>query len=88
MGEDRSRYDREDPAATTQRHLRPRWRSRRWPTARRLPRWRKSTTCISNQVTQWRRQLLECAAGVFGGAAAPEAPAVDLKALHAKIGQL
>ncbi|WP_443083638.1 IS3 family transposase [Variovorax sp. WDL1] len=41
-----------------------------------------------NQVTEWRRQLLERAAGVFGGTAAPEAPAVDLKALHAKIGQL
>jgi hypothetical protein len=41
-----------------------------------------------NQVTEWRRQLLERAAGVFGAAATPEAPAVDLKALHAKIGQL
>ena len=41
-----------------------------------------------NQVTEWRRQLLERAAGVFGGATATEAPAVDLKALHAKIGQL
>ena len=41
-----------------------------------------------NQVTEWRRQLLERAAGVFGGAAEPAQPAVDLKALHAKIGQL
>ena len=41
-----------------------------------------------NQVTEWRRQLLERAADVFGGAAAPEHPPVDLKALHAKIGQL
>lgn len=41
-----------------------------------------------NQVTEWRRQLIERAAGVFGAAAAPEAPPVDLKALHAKIGQL
>ena len=41
-----------------------------------------------NQVTEWRRQLIERAAGVFGGAAASEAPPVDLKALHAKIGQL
>lgn len=41
-----------------------------------------------NQVTEWRRQLMERAAGVFGVAAAAEAPAVDLKALHAKIGQL
>jgi transposase-like protein len=41
-----------------------------------------------NQVTEWRRQLLERAAGVFGGASEPAQPAVDLKALHAKIGQL
>lgn len=42
-----------------------------------------------NQVTEWRRQLVERAAGVFGGATpAAEAPAVDVKALHAKIGQL
>ncbi|MCC6144073.1 MAG: IS3 family transposase, partial [Candidatus Hydrogenedentes bacterium] len=34
------------------------------------------------------RQLMERAAGVFGGAVAPEAAPVDLKALHAKIGQL
>jgi transposase-like protein len=39
-----------------------------------------------NQITTWRSQLLEGAAGVFGGSAA--APAVDLKELHAKIGQL
>ena len=41
-----------------------------------------------NQVTEWRRQLIERAAGVFGGATASQAPPVDLKALHAKIGQL
>jgi transposase-like protein len=40
-----------------------------------------------NQVTEWRRQLLERAANVFG-AATPTEPSVDLKALHAKIGQL
>jgi len=42
----------------------------------------------ANQVTEWRRELIERAAGVFGGAAAPETPPVDLKELHAKIGQL
>jgi transposase len=43
----------------------------------------------ANQVTEWRRQLLERAAEVFGaGGAMPAEPAVDLKALHAKIGQL
>ncbi len=41
-----------------------------------------------NQVTDWRRQLLDRAADVFGGAPAPSEPPVDLKALHAKIGQL
>ena len=40
------------------------------------------------QVADWRRQLLDRAADVFGGAPAPSEPAVDLKALHAKIGQL
>ena len=42
----------------------------------------------ANQITAWKGQLLEGAAGVFGpGKAAPEA-AVDLKTLHAKIGEL
>lgn len=39
-----------------------------------------------NQITAWRAQLLEGAAGVFG-AGSSEA-AVDVKELHAKIGQL
>jgi transposase-like protein len=42
-----------------------------------------------NQITQWRTQLLEGASGVFGAATATEAaPAVDVKTLHAKIGEL
>jgi len=41
-----------------------------------------------NQVSEWRRQLLDRAAEVFGAPSAPAEPAVDLKALHAKIGQL
>ena len=42
-----------------------------------------------NQIATWRGQLLEGAAGVFGGVSnAAAAPAVDLKALHAKIGEL
>ena len=43
-----------------------------------------------NQITQWRNQLLDGAAGVFDGeakAAAP-APMIDVKTLHAKIGEL
>jgi transposase len=44
----------------------------------------------ANQITQWKGQLLEGAAGVFGGEAKAEAAtaAVDLKSLHAKIGEL
>ena len=42
----------------------------------------------ANQIADWKNQLLERAAMVFGGAAQPDAPPVDLKALHAKIGQL
>ena len=42
-----------------------------------------------NQITQWRSQLLDGASGVFGADARPEpAPAVDVKTLHAKIGEL
>ena len=41
------------------------------------------------QITAWKAQLQEGAAGVFGPSAAAEAaPAVDLKLLHAKIGEL
>ena len=43
----------------------------------------------ANQITQWRTELLEGAAGVFDGRARDaHAPAPDLKALHAKIGEL
>jgi transposase len=43
-----------------------------------------------NQITNWKAQLLEGAAGVFGSGSASTAatPAVDLKVLHAKIGEL
>ncbi|MBL9058416.1 MAG: IS3 family transposase [Mangrovicoccus sp.] len=42
-----------------------------------------------NQITQWRSQLLEGASGVFGAVAPVDAaPAVDVKSLHAKIGEL
>jgi transposase len=42
-----------------------------------------------NQITNWKAQLLEGAAGVFGsGATGTAAAAVDLKTLHAKIGEL
>jgi transposase-like protein len=42
-----------------------------------------------NQVTTWKAQLEGGAADVFGaGAGTPQEPAVDVKALHAKIGEL
>jgi transposase-like protein len=49
----------------------------------------------ANQITTWRTQLLEGAAGVFGsggggggdGGGGAE-PAIDVKRLHAKIGEL
>ncbi|MGY4397205.1 transposase, partial [Sphingomonas sp. UYAg733] len=43
-----------------------------------------------NQITTWRSQLLEGAAGVFGsgGHSEPAEPAIDVKTLHAKIGEL
>ena len=40
-----------------------------------------------NQVTTWKRQLTESAAGVFGKSSSRDQGA-DVKALHAKIGQL
>ena len=40
----------------------------------------------SSSITEWKRQLLERAADVFGGADPPKP--VDLQPLHAKIGQL
>ena len=43
-----------------------------------------------NQITTWKAQLLDGAAGVFGTEARSEAavPTVDVKTLHAKIGEL
>jgi transposase-like protein len=42
------------------------------------------------QVTAWKAQLLEGASGLFcsGSASKETTPAVDLKTLHAKIGEL
>ena len=41
-----------------------------------------------NQITDWKNQLLAKAADVFGGEPRTDEPTVDLKVLHAKIGQL
>ncbi|WP_229006652.1 IS3 family transposase [Roseibium aggregatum] len=44
----------------------------------------------ANQIKQWKDQLLEGATGVFGDEtkAEPTGPTVDVKTLHAKIGEL
>ena len=43
-----------------------------------------------NQITTWKAQLQEGAANVFGsgGSGGSAAPAIDVKSLHAKIGEL
>ena len=43
-----------------------------------------------NQITQWKSRLQEGAAGVFGSDAGSDSdvPRVDIKSLHAKIGEL
>lgn len=41
-----------------------------------------------NQITQWKTQLLERAAIAFGAEAKPEGRPLDVKMLHAKIGEL
>ena len=42
----------------------------------------------SNQITQWKSQLLERAGVVFEGSGYQAAPPIDVKELHAKIGEL
>ena len=42
-----------------------------------------------NQITAWKSQLEASASEIFGpGGGTPATPAVDLKTLHAKIGEL
>ena len=41
----------------------------------------------ANQITQWKNQLLERAEDAFEGSGKKESP-VDVKTLHAKIGEL
>ena len=42
----------------------------------------------ANEVAQWKAQLLGGAPEVFGGETGSAEPAVDVTALHAKIGKL
>jgi transposase-like protein len=43
-----------------------------------------------NQITAWKAHLVEAASGLFGslGTASDAVPTVDVKILHAKIGEL
>src|SRR3954452_4202825 len=41
-----------------------------------------------NQITAWKAQVLDGAAVLFGGGASDAAPVIDVKTLHAKIGEL
>ncbi len=43
-----------------------------------------------NQITAWKGHLLEAASGLFGPGDGPSdpAPSIDVKTLHAKIGEL
>jgi transposase len=41
-----------------------------------------------NQITAWKAQLLEGAAAIFGGDRTGYEPTIDIKTLHAKIGEL
>lgn len=47
----------------------------------------RRTTFTPNQITDWKNRLFERAAGVFDAEASNE-PEIDLRELHAKIGQL
>src|SRR3954452_16346724 len=42
----------------------------------------------ANQITTWKAQLLDGAAGVFGSEPRAASSAVDVRTLHAKIGEL
>jgi transposase len=43
-----------------------------------------------NQITAWKAHLVDAASGLFGsaGAVSDASPAIDVKTLHAKIGEL
>ncbi len=41
-----------------------------------------------NQIAQWKEQLVASAANAFGGESRPSEPPIDIKSLHAKIGEL
>ena len=76
-----------DRAGTTHRPSRRRWRL---PPSRAIERWLAEQFDVHpNQITSWKAQLEGGAADVFGpGGGNGAAPAaVDVKSLHAKIGE-
>jgi hypothetical protein len=44
--------------------------------------------CAPNQITAWKAHLVEATSGLFGSGRAASDPAIDMKTLHAKIGEL
>jgi hypothetical protein len=50
--------------------------------------WRRQFDVHPNQITSWKAQLEGGAAHVFGPGAGAAHPAIDVKSLHAKIGEL
>src|SRR2546423_14667959 len=80
----------DERAGTTHRPSRRRWHSR---PSRAIVHWLSFAEQFDvhpNQITSWKAQLEEGASDVFGpghGNATP-LPAIDVKSLHAKIGEL
>ena len=50
--------------------------------------WQASSMCTPNQITQWKTRLLDRAAQLFGAGTGQAEKPVDMKVLHAKIGEL
>ena len=50
--------------------------------------WQASSMCTRTKITQWKTQLLDRAARLFGAGTGQAEKPVDMKVLHAKIGEL
>jgi len=50
--------------------------------------WPQQFDIHAKQITQWKTHLLDRAGVVFEGSGYRQAPPIDIKALHAKIGEL
>ena len=80
---------RDDHAGTTHRHSKLRWHSQPSRAIGRWPQLAEQFDVHPNQITSWKAQLESGAADVFGsGGGTAAQPAVDVKSLHAKIGEL